>query len=235
VATPIAMPKLGMSMQEGRVVAWPLPLGARVERGQTVVVIESEKAEVEIEATASGLLRHLYVAVDETVPCGTLLGAITETASEPFDAEAFRAAHDRPIAAAAPAREAAKRAPTAETAPHKMLRRCMTLSLYAEQWLAASLSLAPHLRQFLAVGHQRGAFADVDTVEPEHLVVSAADECVAQFLVRLAVLPDAYPFDPDDRGFVVLRYRHVDPAAIAVDAAAEAYFMTPIVGREVVA
>ncbi|RIL00070.1 MAG: hypothetical protein DCC71_19235, partial [Proteobacteria bacterium] len=96
MATPIAMPKLGMSMQEGRVVAWPLPLGAKVARGQIVLVIESEKAEVEIEATASGVLRHVYVAVDETVPCGTLLGAITETAAEPFDADAFRAQHDRP-------------------------------------------------------------------------------------------------------------------------------------------
>jgi len=96
--TPIAMPKLGMSMQEGRVVAWPFPLGTRVERGAIVLVIESEKAEVEIEATASGFFRHVYVAVDETVPCGTLLGAITETPDESFDADAFRRAHDRPEA-----------------------------------------------------------------------------------------------------------------------------------------
>lgn len=98
MATPIAMPKLGMSMQEGRVVAWPLPLGAAVARGQIVLVIESEKAEVEIEATASGFLRHLYVAVDATVPCGTLLGAITETPDEAFDAESFHAANDHPEA-----------------------------------------------------------------------------------------------------------------------------------------
>src|SRR5512147_2741007 len=92
------MPQLGMSMQEGRVVAWPIALGERVLRGQIVLVIESEKAEVEIEATASGFLRHLYVAVDETVPCGTLLGVITETPDEPFDAGAFCAAHGRPEA-----------------------------------------------------------------------------------------------------------------------------------------
>src|SRR5512139_41804 len=116
--TPIAMPKLGMSMQEGRVVAWPLALGARVERGQTVLVIESEKAEVEIEATASGVFRHVYVAVDETVPCGTLLGAITETPDEPFDADAFRAANDHPespraASAPPPAAAAAANAPRA--------------------------------------------------------------------------------------------------------------------------
>ena len=119
MATPIAMPKLGMSMQEGRVVAWPLPLGAAVARGQIVLVIESEKAEVEIEATASGFLRHLYVAMDATVPCGTLLGAITETPDEAFDAESFRIAHDHPEAP----RASAAAAPRVATAPERAIPR----------------------------------------------------------------------------------------------------------------
>lgn len=82
-------------MREGRVVAWPVAPGERVVKGRPVVVIESEKAEVEVEAIASGVLRHVYVAAGETVPCGTLLGAIVEDAAEAFDAEAFRRAHER--------------------------------------------------------------------------------------------------------------------------------------------
>jgi pimeloyl-ACP methyl ester carboxylesterase len=96
------MPKLGMTMREGRVVEWSVLPGGRVEKGLALVVIESEKAEVEIEATASGVLRHVYVAEGQTVPCGTLLAAITESEREEFDAEAFRRAHDRPDEAAAP-------------------------------------------------------------------------------------------------------------------------------------
>ena len=99
----IAMPKLGMTMQEGRVVAWPVDLGGFVEKGHTVLVIESEKAEVEVEATASGTLRHVYVPPDETVPCGTLLAALTDTPDEPFDADAFHTEQNRPEAAPAPA------------------------------------------------------------------------------------------------------------------------------------
>jgi aminoacrylate hydrolase len=106
VATAIAMPKLGMTMEEGRVVAWPVPLGSRVTKGRTVLVIESEKTEAEIEATASGVLRHIYVSVDETVPCGTLLAALTEDAEEPFDAAAFAESFRR--AAPAPIRPAPK-------------------------------------------------------------------------------------------------------------------------------
>ena len=89
MATAIAMPRLGMTMEEGRVVAWPLDLGQPVEKGDIVLIIESEKAEIEVEATAAGFFRHIYVDVDEVVPCATLLGAITDTPDEPFDAVAF--------------------------------------------------------------------------------------------------------------------------------------------------
>jgi pyruvate/2-oxoglutarate dehydrogenase complex dihydrolipoamide acyltransferase (E2) component len=140
--TPIAMPKLGMSMREGRVVSWPVALGGGVEKGQVVVVIESEKAEVEVEATQSGVLRHIYIAVDETVPCGTLLAAITDSGDEAFDADAFRRANDHPekISAApaattrAPARPAVApvaggRAPVAPAA--RALARTLSIDVTA--------------------------------------------------------------------------------------------------------
>jgi len=96
--TAIAMPKLGMTMSEGAVLEWPVAVGEHVEKGQIVVVIESEKSQFEIEATISGYLRHVYVDADpdEQLPCGTLLGAMTETADEPFDAEAFHRENNRP-------------------------------------------------------------------------------------------------------------------------------------------
>jgi pyruvate dehydrogenase E2 component (dihydrolipoamide acetyltransferase) len=98
MATAISMPRLGMTMEEGMVVEWPFSVGDRVEKGEAVLIIESEKAEVEIEAPAEGFLRHIYVEEGDTVPCGSLLGAITETADEPFDAEAFQSAKAQPEA-----------------------------------------------------------------------------------------------------------------------------------------
>jgi 3-oxoadipate enol-lactonase len=98
--TAIAMPRLGMTMEEGTVVEWPLAIGERVAKGETVLVIESEKSEVDVEATASGVFRHVYVEPGETVPCATLLGAITETVDEPFDPEGFAAEHRGPEPAA---------------------------------------------------------------------------------------------------------------------------------------
>ena len=54
------MPKLGLTMQEGTVIEWPIAIGVRVEKGEVVLIIESEKAEIEIEATESGVFRHVY-------------------------------------------------------------------------------------------------------------------------------------------------------------------------------
>lgn len=104
MATPIAMPKLGITMEEGTVVEWPLAIGDRVEKGEVVLIIESEKAEVEIEAAASGVVRHYFAEPGETLPCGALLGAITPTDDEAFDPDAFQA-------------EEAAKAPTEEPKP----------------------------------------------------------------------------------------------------------------------
>lgn len=122
-ANAIKMPKLGMTMREGTVVDWPIPVGGAVDRGAIVLVIESEKAEVEIEAQDSGFLRHLYVERGDTVPCGTLLAALTDTADEPFDVEAFRAEHDTPEAAPAAAPRRAAPTEVATTAGLESTRR----------------------------------------------------------------------------------------------------------------
>ena len=89
MATAISMPKLGMTMEEGTVVEWPLSAGDTVAKGDLLLIIESEKNEVEIEAPAGGVFRHVYVEAGETVPCGSLLAALTDTADEAFDPDAF--------------------------------------------------------------------------------------------------------------------------------------------------
>ena len=74
-ATPVRMPKLGMAMEEGAVLEWTVAVGKPVEKGAVLLVIENEKAANEIEATLSGVLRHVYVEADPDArwPCGALL------------------------------------------------------------------------------------------------------------------------------------------------------------------
>jgi len=115
----ILMPRLGMTMEEGTVLEWPIAVGSRVEKGQTILIIETEKAETEIEATESGYLRHIYVEPDAVVPCETLLAATTTALDDPFDPAEFQLAHPDPTPAADIAVPAAGAAARAQTAPER--------------------------------------------------------------------------------------------------------------------
>src|SRR5207244_2034300 len=90
MATAVTMPRLGLTMVEGTVVEWKATVGDVVDKGQPILVIESEKVEVEIEAFVAGALVATYVEPGNTVPIGSLLGAIADPA-ERFDREAFAA------------------------------------------------------------------------------------------------------------------------------------------------
>lgn len=108
----VVMPRLGMTMEEGTVLEWPHAVGAQVEKGAVLLVIETEKAETEIEAVVSGTLRHVYAEPGTTLPCGALLAALTENPEDAFDADAFSVAYTPPDGA----RPAAPPLPTAPSA-----------------------------------------------------------------------------------------------------------------------
>ncbi|MGC4377547.1 dihydrolipoamide acetyltransferase family protein [Fictibacillus sp. Mic-4] len=74
--TEIIMPKLGMSMEEGTIVEWVKKKGESVTKGETVVVISSEKIEKDIEAPDDGILLEISAEQDETVEVGKAIGFI---------------------------------------------------------------------------------------------------------------------------------------------------------------
>jgi pimeloyl-ACP methyl ester carboxylesterase len=85
------MPKLGLTMEEGTLVEWRCTEGAVVQRGQIVLLIESEKVEFEVEAPEAGTLRALVVPEGDTVPCGAVLAVMTEGTDDALDLDAFLA------------------------------------------------------------------------------------------------------------------------------------------------
>ena len=56
MAVEITMPKLSDTMTEGQFVCWRKNLGERVERGDIIAEVETDKAVMELEAFASGIL-----------------------------------------------------------------------------------------------------------------------------------------------------------------------------------
>ncbi|MFT5042932.1 MAG: pyruvate/2-oxoglutarate dehydrogenase complex dihydrolipoamide acyltransferase (E2) component, partial [Hyphomicrobiaceae bacterium] len=78
----ICMPKLSDTMTEGGVVNWFVAEGDRVESGQVIAELETDKSAVDLEASASGLVARIVVpAGSEGVEVGAVLVVIDEGAS----------------------------------------------------------------------------------------------------------------------------------------------------------
>jgi pyruvate/2-oxoglutarate dehydrogenase complex dihydrolipoamide acyltransferase (E2) component len=75
MSTQILLPKLGFSMEEGRVAEWHVADGTAVKEGEPLYSLESEKSVEEIPAPASGVLR-IIVPPGETLKVGAVLGEI---------------------------------------------------------------------------------------------------------------------------------------------------------------
>ena len=76
MATTVVMPQMGFDMQEGTVVRWLKQEGDEVSRGEPIAEIETDKAIVEMEAFASGVLLKTVVGEGQTVPVGQTIAVI---------------------------------------------------------------------------------------------------------------------------------------------------------------
>ena len=85
MVTEVILPKMGQTMEEGTIIEWVKKEGDPVERGDLLFVFESDKATLEVEATARGFLRKILVPVGETVPVLTMVALITRTADEDIE------------------------------------------------------------------------------------------------------------------------------------------------------
>jgi len=74
----VLMPKGSDTMTEGKVLKWAKKEGDQVSTGETVVEIETDKVDMEVEAMGSGVLRKVFVDAGKVVPVGELLAVIAK-------------------------------------------------------------------------------------------------------------------------------------------------------------
>jgi pyruvate dehydrogenase E2 component (dihydrolipoamide acetyltransferase) len=109
MATQVIMPKLGMTMREGKVVKWIKGDGESIKKGEIVVVVMSKKITYKVQSPADGIVRHVAQPKDER-PVGAVIGFILEPGEEmPAVPEAPAA-----VAEAAPVEAAAEPTPPPE-------------------------------------------------------------------------------------------------------------------------
>ncbi len=84
----VIMPKLGETMEEGYLVSWKKEEGEKVEKGEVLFEVMSDKTNFEVESPHSGYLRKiLYSPSDEPIPVTTVIAYISDTPDEPLPEE----------------------------------------------------------------------------------------------------------------------------------------------------
>ncbi|HKG12020.1 MAG TPA: biotin/lipoyl-containing protein, partial [Pyrinomonadaceae bacterium] len=78
MATQVVMPKLSPTMEEGQLSRWLKKEGDKVGVGEPLAEIDTDKATMEAQALAAGVLRKVLVGEGETVPLGTIIAIIGE-------------------------------------------------------------------------------------------------------------------------------------------------------------
>ncbi|HEX4955990.1 MAG TPA: dihydrolipoamide acetyltransferase family protein [Thermoanaerobaculia bacterium] len=97
------MPSLGADMEAGTLTRWLVKPGDRVERGDIVAVVETEKSDIDVEIWEGGVIENLLVGPGERVPVGTLLATL-----RPLTPAAAPPPAPPPQASPAPAPQAAE-------------------------------------------------------------------------------------------------------------------------------
>ncbi|GBD23222.1 Dihydrolipoyllysine-residue acetyltransferase component of pyruvate dehydrogenase complex [bacterium HR29] len=104
MAYEVTMPQMGADMTEGTLVRWLKKVGDRVEKGEVIAEIETDKANVELEAFHSGTVLALIAEEGQVVPVGEVIAYLGEPGEEVPTGKA-------PSVAAAPSR---RRAPSTD-------------------------------------------------------------------------------------------------------------------------
>ena len=82
MAAEVFMPKAGMDMKEGKIIRWLKNVGDKVEEGEGILEIETDKVTMEVEAPADGILLCKYFEDGTTVPVVTVIGYVGKEGEE---------------------------------------------------------------------------------------------------------------------------------------------------------
>ncbi len=187
----VFMPALSSTMTEGKIVSWTKSPGDRVEKGDTVLVVESDKADMDVESFAEGFLAILLFEAGSSVPVGQTIALIAETEAEIAEAKLLGAAAP-PVSAAVPI--SAPSAPAVVPAAVTSAPSGRLIASPRAKKLAKEMGV--NLEQLQGTGpNGRVVAADVASAAgkplPANMVSPSAPQAVAAGAVQLTAAPPA--------------------------------------------
>jgi pyruvate/2-oxoglutarate dehydrogenase complex dihydrolipoamide acyltransferase (E2) component len=105
--TDIVMPRLGMTMEKGKVISWSVKEGDTINKENLLLTVETEKVTYEVMSPQTGIL-HIVVPAGEEAPVGGLIGFLASTQEEYKEVQArgprpaVSEMQEAPVAVAAP-------------------------------------------------------------------------------------------------------------------------------------
>jgi pyruvate dehydrogenase E2 component (dihydrolipoamide acetyltransferase) len=138
------MPTLGADMTQGKLVAWKKQAGDRISKGEIIAEVDTEKAAIEVESLASGLIERLLVKPGETVPVGGVMAIIREEGKAAATIQTPALTEPRPSPEAPSVKQEPPPFPPIQTAPPRAVR--LRISPAARK-LAAERGVDPSLVQ----------------------------------------------------------------------------------------
>lgn len=135
------MPSLGADMQAGTVVAWLKRPGDRLQRGDTIAEVDTEKGVIDVEVFSAGVLESIVVPVGTKVPVGTVMATIR-------DGQAAVAPRPTPVSPAPPETGEKRPVPAAPRVSQPVPRVNWPAPIYAPGLAAAGrLKISPAARR----------------------------------------------------------------------------------------
>jgi pyruvate dehydrogenase E2 component (dihydrolipoamide acetyltransferase) len=123
MAHSIVMPALEMAQETGKLLSWRKKEGEAIAKGEPLLDIETDKAVVEIESPADGILAGVKAQAGDVIPVGQTIAWIVNEGEKPPVDEATSASGRRMDTKSAPAAPAASNTPAAQpTAPASSAR-----------------------------------------------------------------------------------------------------------------
>jgi len=173
----VTMPRLSDTMEEGKILRWLKREGDRVEAGELLVEVETDKADMEVESSASGVVQQLKLAEGETAPVGAVIAVV-----DAGDGKGRKAAAAAPRQAAEPTAAAQPTAATPVAAKPPAVPPAVPPATPAERparaAVSAPLTPSPHPTSLApaAVPGPRPASSRGDAVKASPLARTLADE-----------------------------------------------------------
>jgi pyruvate dehydrogenase E2 component (dihydrolipoamide acetyltransferase) len=125
----VEMPKMGDTMEEGKILRWIKHEGDMVKKGESLAEVETDKVNIEIEAFAGGVLRKILVPEGESAPIGAgiaLIGAPDEPL--PGEASGGTTAASNVSSAASSSSGAQSATPTTSATPSAPIRNTVPIA-----------------------------------------------------------------------------------------------------------